>query len=99
MSTTSVAVAGPLAVAILTIAAFRFTDSRNSPGRRFSHARWFPEPESRIQTGTPSRVSFGAAATAQASADALICQGLDGSAAAAFGAAAAFAFGAGLAGA
>ena len=47
-----------------------------------------------IQTGTPSHGADAAAATAHASADALVCQGLDRSAAVAFGVAAAFAFGA-----
>ena len=50
------------------------------------------EPESRILTGTPSHdTDSGAAANANASTDALVCQGFAGSmAAAAFGAAAAF---------
>ena len=38
-STTSVAVAGPLAVTVRTMVALRLTDSRSSSGRRFSHAK------------------------------------------------------------
>ena len=99
MSTTSLAVVGPFAVAIRTLVALRRTATRSSSGSFCSHDKWFPEPESRIQMGTPLVGVCGAAASAVL-ASAPACQAFGFcSAAAAFGAAAALAlaFGAGSA--